>query len=59
MIQLTGLGHILILIVANSNNQLVSQIRHRAARNLEKTQNNHKKMRGLLNSTHDMATVKQ
>ena len=43
MIQLTGLGHILILIVANSNNQLVSQIRHRAARNLEKTQNNHKK----------------
>ena len=43
MIELTGLGHILILIVAHGNNQLVSQIRHRAARNLEKNQNNHKK----------------
>lgn len=43
MTELTGLGHVLILIIANGNNQLVSQIRHRAARNLEKTQNNHKK----------------
>ena len=45
MLGLTGLGQILILIVTNSNNQLVSQIRHRTARNLGKTQNNRKKWR--------------